>query len=124
MTARKLRILVVDDEVLTLRALQRILRAHDVTTAASGQQAIALHASQGPFDVILCDVMMPDVNGVDVYKTIAAQSPGQEERIVFVSGGVYGDEVIEFIDKVDNPLIAKPFDQRELLAKVAELADR
>ena len=124
MIARKLRILAVDDEVLTLRALQRILRAHDVTIAASGRQAIELHASQGPFDVILCDVMMPDINGVEVYKSIAARSPGQEQRIVFVSGGVYGDDVIEFIDKVPNPLVSKPFDQRELLARVDELADR
>lgn len=121
---RPLRILIVDDEVFTLKALTRILRTHQVTVAASGEEALEAFTQSGPFDVILCDVMMPGMTGPDVYKALAVQSPGTERRIVFISGGAFGMEILEFLDQVENRLVAKPFDRAELAEVVQEVVDR
>ena len=109
-----LRVLVVDDEPFTLKALQRLLKDHRVDVASSGREALQLFESQGPYDVILCDIMMPELTGVDVYRHVARVAPGAERRIVFVSGGAFGEEIVSFIQSLPNTLITKPFDRHEL----------
>src|SRR5258705_13282098 len=62
------RVLVVDDEVAVGRTIQRLLGdRHDVVALASGSEAIELLRSGADFDVILCDMSMPEVTGIDVY---------------------------------------------------------
>jgi signal transduction histidine kinase len=112
------RILVVDDEPLMLRAFERALGDHDVVTAADGRAALALCMSE-TFDLILCDIMMPGLNGRDFFEMLKQAHPGAEARIVFVTGGILVDEVREFLASVPNECLEKPFASAVLCKKVA-----
>lgn len=80
-----LRILVVDDEDLVRRSLARLLRHHDVVEAADGDSALRA-LSSGYFDGILCDLLMPGMDGLEFHQTLAAQDPAQAARLVFLTG--------------------------------------
>jgi PAS domain S-box-containing protein len=103
------RILVVDDEVLICNVLARMLAFdHDVTTALSGEAALAALAT-ADFDLVLVDVMMPGVNGLELHERIAAEQPGVERRIAFMTGGVFHPEIRRALDALPNVRLAKPF---------------
>jgi PAS domain S-box-containing protein len=115
------RILIVDDEPAILRALTRVLAGYQVTRALSGREALAHIERSGPYDVVFCDVMMPELSGIDVYERARQVCPGQEERIVFITGGAFTEHAARFIDSIDNPRLGKPFDAREVRALVKSL---
>jgi PAS domain S-box-containing protein len=115
------RILIVDDEPAILRALSRVLSGYQVTRALSGREAITHIEHSGPFDVVFCDVMMPELSGIDVYERAKQVCPGQEQRIVFITGGAFTEQTAAFIDAIDNPKLGKPFDAGEVRALVKSL---
>jgi CheY-like chemotaxis protein len=92
---------------LVVKALCRALEGHVVVSASSGREAIELLKQGEPFDLVLCDVMMPDLTGADVYE--AAQEVGMERRIVFVTGGAFTSSARAFLVSVPNRRIEKPF---------------
>jgi CheY-like chemotaxis protein len=69
------RVLVVDDETPLRHLMQRLLVGHDVVSAASGQDALAILEQDHAFDVILCDMMMPGVTGMDVHRWLVSRHP-------------------------------------------------
>ncbi|HEX3479300.1 MAG TPA: ATP-binding protein [Kofleriaceae bacterium] len=112
------RVLVVDDEALICRAIKQVLsESHDVAVATNGTDALALVASSR-FDFILCDVMMPDMNGHELYRRVAAQHPGLERRFVFMTGAL-APGVAQALEELPNPWLAKPFDVKEVLELIA-----
>jgi PAS domain S-box-containing protein len=112
------RVLVVDDEAEIGESLRRLLgAAHDVVSATRGADALAL-LSRGSFDVILCDLMMPEMTGMDVYRRIEVERPEVAERVVFMTGANVGAGLSEFLASVRNPCIAKPFDRARVLSVV------
>jgi signal transduction histidine kinase len=113
------RILVIDDEPAILRAFQRVLSTHDVSVATSGREAMHKLAEAAPFDVIFCDVMMPTMSGVDVYQQIRQRHPGQEHKIVFMTGGAFAEPAAQFIESAPNPKLLKPFTGSSLRGLVA-----
>lgn len=114
----RLRVLIVDDEPAIRRALQRVLAVHEVTTAADGQEAIALLA-QREFDVILCDLTMPGVSGFVVYDAAKAVKLG--DRFAFMSGGAVNPSSSDEYTEPDVPFLPKPFANAEVLAFVERL---
>jgi CheY-like chemotaxis protein len=85
---RVLRLLLIDDSELVLRAMRRLLRRdYIIVTAANGLEALELIQSGERFDVILCDVAMPVMNGVEFYKELLARHPELAEGFVFATGG-------------------------------------
>ncbi|MEM9074826.1 MAG: response regulator, partial [Myxococcota bacterium] len=113
--ASSLRMLIVDDEPLLLRAYQRTLGTHhDLTVAATGERAIGLLRAGTEFDVILCDLMMPGVDGRQVYAGALAIDESIAERIVFVSGGAFDESTARFLESIDNTVLAKPVDSAKL----------
>ena len=68
--------------------------------------------------MILCDVMMPEMNGIEVHRKIAETRPGLEERIVFMSGGAFIPEVAELVARTPNRRIEKPFELDQILAAI------
>ncbi|RKH08593.1 PAS domain S-box protein [Corallococcus sp. CA047B] len=118
------RVLVVDDEPAVGRVLQRLLRGHDVEVATSGRQALERMAQAPDFDAVLCDVMMPDLAGRDVYEAVRRQHPGLERRFVFVSGGAFSVGAREFLAQIPNPLLEKPFDEARVRGAVEDLVLR
>ncbi len=108
-------VLVVDDDVLIRRTLERVLGGtHDVHAVKSGSAAKELLSGGALFDVILCDVMMPHMSGVDLYEWVKQQNPQLAGQIVFITGGIFTPRAIEFFSQVENPQIEKPFDWDQL----------
>jgi len=121
---RRGRVLVIDDEQLLRSTLQRIISSrHDVVLAANGKAGIACLATQGPFDVIFCDVMMPSMSGLEVYEAIAADSRKNAERVVFMTGGVFTEAAQGFIAATSNVKIDKPFEPAAILELVSQFVD-
>jgi two-component system NtrC family sensor kinase len=111
-------VLVVDDEAEVGAAVARILgKEHDVVTVTRGAAALELLEDR-TFDVILCDIMMPEMTGMELYERIVATSPDVARRIVFMTGGTFGSGVHEFLSRVPNERIDKPFDRVRLRALV------
>ncbi len=119
------RVLVVDDEEHIRSVMQRMLRrAHDVVTVASGREAQALLEQDAAFDVVLCDLMMPELSGPELHAWLAARHPALARRVVFVSGGAFTPEASEYLESVENRQLGKPFEVRELQSLVAEMVER
>jgi CheY-like chemotaxis protein len=119
---RRLRVLIVDDDLMVSRSLRMALgRQHDVEVVNGGLPAIE-RLSQEPLpDVVLCDLMMPDVTGADVY---AAMSPALRRRFIFITGGAFSQKGAEFLQNVDAPIVQKPFDigfVRSLIERISAL---
>ena len=115
------RVLVVDDEPAVGRVLQRLLRGHDVEVATSGRQALERMGQTPGFDAVLCDVMMPDLAGRDVYEATRRAHPGMERRFIFVSGGAFTVGAREFLSQIPNPVLEKPFDEARVRGAVEAL---
>ncbi len=113
------RILVVDDEPALGPAVRGLFAGeHDVVVAVSGREALARLVEDPDFDVILCDLMMPDLTGMDLFEEIKAIRPELEERFVFMTGGALTGRVEEFFQRYPNRCIQKPFDLKELRSLV------
>jgi PAS domain S-box-containing protein len=118
------RVLVVDDEPLVASLLRRMLAPqHDVLVATSGQEALRA-IDEGSFDAIVCDVMMPGMTGMDLYSTLRQRDQALAERMVFMTGGAFMPRVAEFLSKVDNPKLEKPFDLEMLRMALRKVAPR
>jgi two-component system, NtrC family, sensor kinase len=108
------RVLVVDDEREVAESVRRVLgREHDVDVVTSGSEALA-RLSERAYDMMLCDVLMPEMTGIELYARLAASRPDMLARIVFMSGGAFSPGAREFLDRVPNRRIDKPFDAAEL----------
>ena len=108
-TGRRARVLVVDDERAVGVILARVLRAHDLTFVTTAREALDLVLSGKAFDVILTDLMMPAMSGMDLYDELARLRPEAAERMVFVSGGAFTPAALAFLERVPNERIEKPF---------------
>jgi two-component system NtrC family sensor kinase len=121
--SRRGKILVVDDEPLMLSMLERALHLHSVSSSSNARAALELCCEES-FDVILCDVMMPGLNGWEFHHMLSELRPGMEQRVVFITGGALLDDVRELLARVPNRTFEKPFDLNELRAFVSEAVDR
>jgi PAS domain S-box-containing protein len=120
------RVLIVDDDPMVLKSFQRVLRKHEITTATSGRQALEILGENQQFDVILCDLMMPELTGMDVYERLRDMGRGLERRMVFLSGGIFTERARAFLDSIPNLRFEKPIDPQRLqavLAAGAEVSD-
>jgi PAS domain S-box-containing protein len=119
---RRGKILIVDDEPLIAKALSRVLAAqHDVAISENGRQALDRIQRGERFDAILCDVMMPELTGMDLYAELKTVAPEQVERIIFVTGGAFTSAGKAFLDAVPNARIEKPFDPANIRSLVRGL---
>jgi len=115
------KILVVDDEFAVATMLSRVLdEQHEVLVATSGEQALEL-LEQHVFDVIFCDLLMPSMSGMDLYGEVRYRHPGQESKIAFMTGGAFTPRAAQFLSRVQNPRIEKPFDLLAVRAIVREV---
>jgi CheY-like chemotaxis protein len=118
---RRGRILVVDDEEAIGRSIRRLVgRDHDVTALTQATEALQLIGSGQRFDIILCDVMMPVMTGMDLYGELERVAPDQAARVVFLTGGAFTPTARAFLDGVKNVTIEKPFDVRGLVSLIHE----
>ncbi len=102
-------ILIIDDEPLAAKALGRILREHRVEIADHAPTGLKLALAQR-YDVIFCDLMMPDLTGMDVHDAVVVTQPETAERMVFVTGGTFTEEARSFAARHAGRCLFKPFD--------------
>ena len=118
-SGRRARILVVDDEPLIGAAVRRILCPfHEVVAVTSGQEALTQVRAGPQFDLILSDLMMPEMTGMDLYAELKRLAPALAEKIVFLTGGAFTSQAERFFAAVPNARVEKPFDVDQLLAVV------
>jgi CheY-like chemotaxis protein len=117
---RRGRVLIIDDERLIATAVQRTLAIdHEVTVLERARPALERLLNGNRFDLILCDLMMPEMTGIELYAELLRQQPDQACRMVFLTGGPSTNLVKDFLARVPNAHIEKPFDTRRLRALVA-----
>jgi len=122
--ARRGRILVIDDEPMVGRAIEAALSdEHEVVLAVRARDAFARLALGERFDVILCDLLMPEVGGREVYERLAVDWPDLVHRIVFMTGGAFTPESSELLETTTHRVLAKPFTPSELRALVRAQMD-
>jgi PAS domain S-box-containing protein len=119
---RRARVLVVDDEVPIANTMRELLGAdHDVTAVTSGRDALLALAQRSDFDVVLCDLMMPVMGGIDLFMRIRELYPGLEQRVVFMTGGAFTTRAAEFLASIDNTRVEKPFSLKAIERIVREM---
>jgi CheY-like chemotaxis protein len=110
---------VVDDDPLVADAIRLVLSTDcSVDVSIDPVSALGRIRAGETFDVILCDVMMPRMNGIELRDRIDAISPEQSARIVFVTGGILRPDVRSLLESVPNAWIEKPIDIEGLRALV------
>ena len=116
------RVLIIDDEPLILGALRRAFGAdYRITCVADARQALSRLASGERYDVVLCDLMMPEMSGMDVYAELSRVAPDQVDRMIFLTGGAFTTRAREFLEQVPNARIEKPIDFQNLRALMKNL---
>jgi CheY-like chemotaxis protein len=120
--SRSYNILVVDDDVFVARSIRRLLRPkHEVTLAMSGREALRLLENHS-YDMVFCDVMMPEMTGLELHQAVAARNAELARRFVFITGGPFTPEASSLFSAVTNPCVQKPFTPADLHAAMESVA--
>jgi PAS domain S-box-containing protein len=114
--ASRLRILVIDDEPLIGPVITSLLGGHHVVTEVSAPKALQRLQRGETYDWILCDLMMPEMTGMDLYEALEADV---QDRVIFISGGAFTDRARDFLQRVPNRRLFKPFDVETLVAALS-----
>ncbi len=113
------RLLIVDDEPLVRKSLTRAFKLeHEVSTASGGHEALERIRAGEHFDVILCDLMMPDMSGMQLHAKLVELDHALADRMIFATGGTFSSTASDFLARVENPRVKKPTDVRTLRALV------
>ena len=119
---RRACILVVDDEPLVAAVIADTLglEGYEVEMAKNGREALQKIAARS-YDLILCDLLMPDLDGVGLYRELERQQPSLLQRLAFVSGSTDVPEYANFCKRTAVTLLGKPFTLEDLLRLVQRL---
>jgi CheY-like chemotaxis protein len=117
-TLAERRILIIDDDRPVAAAIALELNMHDIVVTESGREALTLLRRDKDFDLILCDLMMPEVTGMEVYEALRTMDPALVERVVLMTGGAFTAQARRFLSEVDAQVLEKPFQAGQLLALV------
>jgi PAS domain S-box-containing protein len=120
-TGRALRVLVIDDEPMVGRAVSRMLSGHSVEVVTSAGQALERVRAGQRYDAFVCDLMMPDVTGMDLYEQLVAEAPDQAARFVFLTGGAFTERARAFVEQPGVRVLPKPMDPGALRAAISGL---
>jgi CheY-like chemotaxis protein len=119
--AHRRRLLVIDDEPNMGRSIERILGdEHDVVLLTSPQVALDRLRGGESFDLILCDVMMPEMSGIEFHAELERVEPRLRREMIFMTGGVFSDAAQRLLDGVPNRRLSKPFDIARLREMIRE----
>jgi signal transduction histidine kinase len=117
------RILVIDDEQSVVQLVDQVLRErHDVVGTTDPHQGLERLLGDAVFDVVVCDLMMPSLTGMDLYASVAEAKPGMERRFLFATGGPTTDRARAFLAMIRNARLMKPFSVAQLEAGIEEAA--
>jgi PAS domain S-box-containing protein len=119
---RRSKILVVDDEPMLLKLIHRTLSPeHDVLPMQSSVQALQFLKKHPEIDLILCDVMMPEMSGMELYECAMDECPEMISKFVFMTAGTFSDKADEFLSSIANQHLEKPFQPDQLRTYIREI---
>ena len=115
------RVLVVEDEPALAAAVSEALgdAGFVVERASDGEEGLT-RLAQGTFDLIVCDLKMPRIDGMQFYRAMAAATPALARRVIFVTGAVAGTDAERFLEETGCLWLAKPFRLGDLLRAARE----
>lgn len=117
--ASRASILLIDDDPLMGLALRRSLAGdHDVIHVTDGHQALALLDERRSFDLILCDLALPNFDGPEIYAALLERHPEAAARVVFVTGSVLSVSAATYLQLTDRPTLEKPVAMEDLEALI------
>jgi signal transduction histidine kinase len=118
---KRARVLVIDDEHMVSTSLARMLGTrYTVTAVDGGREALDLLATEPEFDVILCDLMMPEMSGMDFFAELGKTFPALVPRVIFLTGGAFTTGATEFLSRLKNPCLDKPVELKKLIGTIEE----
>lgn len=123
-SGRRARILLIDDEVDLLDVLIRALQieGYQVDAVSNGEAALD-RLNQNGYDLILCDVRMPGLSGLEIYEQMQGRFPELARRLVFITGDTVSPHTRRFLDETGAPYLDKPFELEDLIARVPVMLD-
>jgi signal transduction histidine kinase len=117
------RVLVVDDEAAIGRAIRRVLESeHDVTVEHDARAALD-RLGRETYDIVFCDLMMPNMSGMEFFDEVLARMPEVAGRIVFLTGGAFSPRSEDFLRGSTNPCLRKPFSREALSSAVRRMTN-
>ena len=120
--APRARLLIIDDEPQVAMVLARLLEPeHEVVVSMNGRQALDLLRVDQNFDLLLCDLLMPGVSGMDIYRELIQRAAEIAKRMVFITGGAFTPRAAQFLQEVPNPRLDKPFALERVRVSVRKL---
>jgi two-component system NtrC family sensor kinase len=120
--ARRGRVLVIDDDEMVSDTTAHILAGdHDVVISSRAGDALRAVEGGEPFDVILCDLMMPQMTGMYFFAALTKLNPVAARTVVFMTGGAFTAHASAFLAATRNRYLEKPFDLAKLRALVNEM---
>jgi two-component system NtrC family sensor kinase len=116
---QNLHIMIIDDETSVLSVLTRTLKrvGYRVDAAGNGISALA-YLEKTRYDLILCDMRMPDLNGTELYWKVMEKDPEMAKRIIFTTGDVVSPSTRQFFEETGAAYLAKPFELKQLVEYV------
>jgi two-component system cell cycle sensor histidine kinase/response regulator CckA len=109
------RILLIDDEPAVGRALGMLLAPEtEVVAVHRAEDALARLASGERYDAIVCDLMMPEISGIELYDRLERVAPECRHQVIFMTGGAFTPQAREFLAKLEQPHLEKPFSESQL----------
>jgi signal transduction histidine kinase len=119
---RPMRVLVIDDQPSFLVSLRLAMRGLvELHEECSAREALARLRSAERFDAVLCDLMMPDLSGIDFHEHVFRDLPHMLPKIIYMTGGAFTERARQFLLAVPNPRIEKPFLPEQLEDLLARL---
>jgi CheY-like chemotaxis protein len=114
-------VLIVDDEIAFANSLRRLLsNEHVVSIVPNGREALGRVKAGERYDVILCDLMMPEMTGADLHAALTEAAPDQAMRIIFITGGAFSPSSQRFLENVPNLCFEKPCDIQKLRSSIRQ----
>ena len=109
-----IKILIIDDDRILAQTIARMLGHHDVTVVTGGNDALARLDRGDAFDVLLCDLMMPDLTGMDFFERLERSHRELAHRVIFVTGGAFTSQAQDFLRRTSNLCLEKPLNFKQL----------
>jgi CheY-like chemotaxis protein len=118
-------VLLIDDEAAVRGAIARVLgKVHEVIPVAGGREALDLLVDDRDFDAVLCDLMMPGIDGMSLFEAARALEPSLVDRIVIMSGGAFTERARNFLEREEVTALHKPCLTEEVLEAIEQAASK
>jgi len=113
--AKRRRLLFIEDHTELLATYERVFRHHEIVLVETGEEGLeTLKRQRDFFDLVICDLVLPGIDGIEVFKRARAADPEMVSRFVFATGSNTRQEFQAELEMIDVPILEKPFGIRML----------